>query len=34
MENMECKFNGMVMNGFLMLFVNFAVLMALVVAGC
>ena len=26
MENMECKFNGMVMNGFLMLFVNFAIL--------
>ena len=31
MENMECKFNGMVMNGFLMLFVNFAVLILSIV---
>ena len=28
---MECKFNGMVMNGFLMLFVNFAVLILSIV---
>ena len=31
MENMECKFNGMVVNGFLMLFVNFAVLILSIV---
>ena len=31
MENMECKFNGMVMNGFLMLFLNFAVLILSIV---
>ena len=31
MENMECKFNGMVMNGFLMLFANFAVLILSIV---
>ena len=31
MGNMECKFNGMVMNGFLMLFVNFAVLILSIV---
>lgn len=31
MENMEYKFNGMVMNGFLMLFVNFAVLILSIV---
>jgi len=31
MENMECKFNGMVMNGFLMLFVIFAVLILSIV---
>ena len=31
MENKECKFNGLVMNGFLMLFVNLAVLILSIV---